>query len=321
MTKNHSIASPGLLAGLGPPLAYAPFVSGRYDVSPGLSHMSLSAEDPHRRLIQLDREYPLYRANKEACRAQNPEAYMLEAELDPVTARLANQALIDALCAGYPDYFRLEAPGRLACRLSGETLRFDDMQLAPHPVYRQLLDALACQLQEDIAIWQARDGRDWLAALHVCAPNGWAPAEKIGKSFDFVHESVPGMERQRASYGPLLAGLIRKPAYCRFLWDLRTDPALNHHPERVSLPAFNPARPALWVRLERQLLYGLPEANAVLFMIRSYRYPVAGLELAGLKGIDQALSTMPAELLAYKRLDADYDAIRTWLAELIRART
>ncbi|MEZ0370568.1 MAG: heme-dependent oxidative N-demethylase subunit alpha family protein [Candidatus Sericytochromatia bacterium] len=298
-------------------LRYTPFDTGRYEISPGLSHFRVAAGDPQRRLLQLDREFPLYYANKQHCRSEQLQHHVLEADLKPETRRIVNRTLIEQLCGSYPDYFWLEAPGHLHCRLSGELLCFTaDFELQEHPVYLNLWDALAAQVQEDLAIWQLEGERDWLAALHVCAPNGWAPAEKIGQSFDSVHTPVPGMERQRATYLPLLKGLIQKPAFCRFIWDLRTCAALNHHPETANLPPFKPEQPELWVRLERQVLYGLPACDAVLFTIRTYRYPVQELSAISLAGLDQALAGMSPELADYKRLDRE--ALRAWLQRLLR---
>lgn len=296
-------------------LAYAPFRTGKYDTSPGLSHFTVTPGDPARRLLQIDRDWPRYRANKQACLLAAPEAYRQEQDLPPATRNAACECLIQQLCASYGDFFVLEAPGRLHCRLSGETLIFaaDGRLLAPAG-YTDLWDALAGQIQEDLAIWQLAAERDWLAALHVCAPNGWNPAEKIGLNFDRVHAEVPGMAGQRARYLPLLQGLIRKPAFERFVWDLRADDALDHHPRHGPRPAFDPGQPQLWVRLERQVLYGLPAVNAVLFTIRSYRYAVAELDSASLQGLAAALAGMSPELLAYKRL-TQREALRAWLQE------
>jgi hypothetical protein len=302
-----------------PVLRYTPFDSGKYDMSPGLSHFQLATDNPHQRLIQLDHQYPLYRANKQRIRADALTAHWGVSEFLSDTQRQVNQTLIEQLCAAYPQYFCLEAPGRLACLLSGDLLEFSpDYVLQAHPVYSCLFDALAAQIQEDLAVWQLQGERDWLAALHVCAPNGWAPAEKVGLSFDQVHAPVPGMERQRAQVLPLLKGLIQKPAFCRFIWDLRTCPALNHHPAVASFPPFGLDNPTLYARVERQVLYGLPSCNAVLFMIRTYVYPVQDLTTHNWVGLERALAGMAPELLAYKRLTDEVVPIRAWLQQLIR---
>lgn len=311
------MSNPSLLAeSLTDPLRYTPFDSGKYEMSPGLKHFQVTPSDPDKRLIQLDSEYPIYRTNIDTCRAANLSRYYLEQDLPETTRQRVNQVLIDQLCLSYPALFQQPAPGQLICQLSNEHFSWNTNQAWEHPIYTSLLDALASLIQEDLAIWQLDGQRDWLAALHVCAPNGWAPDEKIGLSFNQVHAPVPEMERQRANYLPLLAGLIRKPAFCRFIWDLRPDNRLNHHPSAAFTEPFSLAAPALWVRLERQVLYGLPDCNAVLFTIRTYHYPVESLSLTSLTGIEKAVSGMSPEVLEYKRLGAPGE-VSLWLQKLM----
>ncbi len=310
--SNPSLLSVSLTA----PLRYTPFDSGKYEMSPGLKHFQVNPSDPDKRLIQLDSEYPIYRTNLAACRANHFLRYYLEQDLPAATQQRVNQILIDQLCLSYPALFHQPAPGQLDCQINNEILSWNADKPWQHPVYTSLFDALASQIQEDLAIWQLDGQRDWLAALHVCAPNGWAPDEKIGLSFDQVHAPVPEMERQRANYLPLLAGLIRKPAFCRFIWDLRSDNTLNHHPAAADAEAFSLTAPALWVRLERQVLYGLPDCQAVLFTIRTYHYPVESLSTTSLAGIEKAVSGMSSDVLAYKRLGAPGE-VSQWLKKLI----
>ena len=308
-----------------PVLRYFPFESGKYDVStPGLIHLQVETETPERRLFQIDQNHPIYLNNKQQCRQENINKYYLEQDLNPACQRLVNQTIVDHLCRAYPQWFQFEHP-ILNCLLSGDQLKLSaKFELQAHSKYLNLFDALASQLQEDLAIWQLQENQDWLAALHVCAPNHWAPAEKIGKTFAEVHQSVPGMEAQRGNYLPMLKGLIQKPAFCRFIWDLKTSSRLNHHPlapadilpENWQLPPFSLVAPELYVRVERQVLYGLPACQAVLFAIRTYLYPVQALDLAGLQGLARALNTMPHDLLHYKGLEKSRGDMLSWLAEL-----
>ncbi|MBT9547827.1 MAG: DUF3445 domain-containing protein [Candidatus Sericytochromatia bacterium] len=309
-----------------PVLRYFPFESGKYDVStPGLFHLQVETETPEKRLFQIDQSYPLYLQNKAHCRQENINKYYLEQDLDTACQRLVNQTIVDHLCRAYPQWFQFEQQS-LNCSLSGDQLKLSaKFELQEHPLYLNLFDALASQLQEDLAIWQLQGDRDSLVALHVCAPNFWAPAEKIGKTFAEVHQHVPGMAAQRGNYLPMLKGLIQKPAFCRFIWDLNTSSRLNHHPlapvdilpENWPLPPFSLAAPELYVRVERQLLCGLPACQAVLFAIRTYLYPVQALDLAGLQGLASALQSMPPALLEYKNLADSREAIQSWLKQLI----
>ncbi|MGE3726482.1 MAG: DUF3445 domain-containing protein [Candidatus Sericytochromatia bacterium] len=309
-----------------PVLRYFPFESGKYDVStPGLSHLLVDSVDREKRLLQIDQSFPHYLQNKVRCRQEHINKYFLEQALDPACQRLVNQTIVDHLCRAYPQWFQFEHQ-TLNCLLSGDQLKLSSkFELQAHPKYLNGLDALASQIQEDLAVWQLQGEQDWLAALHVCAPNHWAPEEKIGKTFAEVHKDVPGMEAQRGNYLAMLKGLIQKPAFCRFIWDLKTSPRLNHHPhhpadilpENWQFPPFSLAAPELYVRVERQLLYGLPACNAVLFAIRTYLYKVEDLAITGLAGLNQALETMAPELIAYKNLENSWADIQCWLQILI----
>jgi len=311
---------------LPPVLCYFPFESGKYDVStPGLFHLQVETETPEKRLFQIDQSFPHYLQNKVRCRQENINKYFLEQDLDPACQRLVNQTIVDHLCRAYPQWFQFEHQ-TLNCLLSGDQLNLSaNFELLAHPTYINLLDALASQLQEDLAIWQLQGNHDWLAALHVCAPNHWAPEEKIGNTFAEVHQGVPGMEAQRGNYLLMLKGLIQKPAFYRFIWDLKTSPRLNHHPhppadilpENWQFPPFSLAAPELYVRVERQVLYGLPTCNAVLFAIRTYLYKVEDLAITGLAGLNQALASMAPELIAYKNLENSRADIQCWLQTLI----
>jgi hypothetical protein len=96
--------------------------------------------------------------------------------------------------------------------------------------YVSLFDALCCQVQEDIAVCQLNRNEDWLAAIHLCAPNHWAPQDKIGKPFNKVHAPVADMEKINASYRKMFDSLVHKGPFTRFAWGIATDTRLNHHP-------------------------------------------------------------------------------------------
>jgi hypothetical protein len=52
--------------------------------------------------------------------------------------------------------------------------------------YLSVFDMLCAQLQEDFAICCTNEHEDWLAAIHLCAPNHWAAGDKIGKPFEIL---------------------------------------------------------------------------------------------------------------------------------------
>ena len=86
-------------------------------------------------------------------------------------------------------------------------------------------------MPEDVVICQLAPEQDWLAAIHLCAPNHWAAHDKIGKPFNVVHGNIPGMEKINQHYFKMLELLVQKGPFTRFAWGLATDNRLNHHPE------------------------------------------------------------------------------------------
>jgi len=148
----------------------------------------------------------------------------------------------------------------------------------------------------------------------LCFPTGWALEEKLGHTLDFIHGPVPGLNA--AIGGPIQQFLGRmKPgiAFFRDNWGISASDELNLHPAR-NLPA--PALPVdmerLWLRVEHQVLLALPQSRGIVFGIRIalHRLDAVAADPAA-AGLRQALETMPAAVVDYKRIE-------TIRAELIR---
>ena len=242
------------------------------------------------------------------------------------TLQAVNSFIADQLASEYPDYFSFEeklGTFQIKNSLRDITLRWGtDGKLVGSTHYQSVFDALADQVPEDIAVWQLSDQRDYLSTIHLCAPNHWAPAEKVGKPFSVIHTPVAGMEKLRENYQPMLAALLKPATWVRFAWGLSTDDRLNHHPE--PLPgwnkeiwrgrSFDSAKPKLFVRIERQTLMGLPAVNAVLFTIRTYFMNVKDLSKEEKQALVKALNSMSAATLRYKGLLADKGEVVQWLS-------
>ena len=192
----------------------------------------------------------------------------------------------------------------------------------PQPPYIDSLDALACQIHEDLALVSRRtDGSDWLAAVHLCCPNHWAAEEKVGRDFAQVHAPVAGMGPLNQRSADLVRAMIERGPYMRFAWGLGTDTRLNHHPEPPpGIPPadwqgrhFDPEHPRLFVRVERQVLWGFPQQEAALFTIRTYFRDCARLTPQERTQLRLAISSMTPQTLAYKGLAAHRDPILEWL--------
>jgi hypothetical protein len=153
-------------------------------------------------------------------------------------------------------------------------LRLPGVQIAP------TLENIFIHLQEDVAIVAKDASRDWIAYVNVCNPSHWLPTEKIGLSFFDAHTPVPGFERINAAAGAIVDSMIGRRPYVRFVWGLESDDQLNHHP--VAPPGIDQDlwygrqfQKGLFVRVERQVLWPLPEVSSALFFIRPYIYPAA----------------------------------------------
>lgn len=142
----------------------------------------------------------------------------------------------------------------------------------------------------------------------LCFPTGWALAEKLGHTLDFIHGVVPGLNPALAS--PIHQFLTKlKPgvAFLRDNWGISANDELNQHPVRaLPSPSLPVALDRLWLRVEHQALVALPRTGGVLFGIRIalHRLDQVALDPAAWAGLKRALVSMPAEVAAYKRLDA-----------------
>jgi hypothetical protein len=325
---------------LPPPAHYFAPRRGVYETVPGLSRLGTAfgngAADA--RLFQIDCEWPAYRAAKLAARAERLGKYVVYdprfSEGGPL-AEAVTRLLTVRLAVEHPKRFALEpgasGAGVLSCGLSGERLRFDGrMRLvgveggAPLILpYRDAFDALCCQVQEDLCVVVLPpDCPDFNAALHVCLPSRWAPEEKVGASFAATHAQVPHLERVSRAAGPLLGAVLDGAPVTRFNWSVEFTDRLSLHPDIPSgadaadwsRDGFDPARRPPYLRVERQTLWGVPEARAVVFGIRVYVYPADSLTADERRLLAAGLRSMSPQTRAYKGFsDATCAAVADWL--------
>lgn len=323
---------------------YFPVRAGAYVMKAGLARLGTpfgnGASDE--RLLQLDRTWPRYRDNKLRARAESLDKYYCAVpDLDATVPRAVSGLLIDTLATDYPLHFQRErrADGAqvLHCALTGEALEFDaqlrlrncqppSAQSRLQPPYRDTLDALACQIQEDLAIVSTDPaGQGRVLLLHLCAPNHWGAADRIGKSFDDAHRPVPQFQRIARHAPRLLDNLRDAGPYVRFAWGLATDARLNHHPQPPADcedrdawhgRSFDVNDPQLWLRVERQALRGVPSARCFVFAIRTYFTDVRDLATQQRRVLADAVRQMDPEIARYKGLLGQQQAIAQWLEGL-----
>jgi hypothetical protein len=120
--------------------------------------------------------------------------------------------------------------------------------------------------------------------------------------------------------------MIDREPMVRFAWGLSTDTRLNHHPEApLDVPVndwlgrhFDRDRPRLFLRIERQVIWGLPEYDAALFTIRTYFRDCSVVKKdTNLRcKLSAAIESMTPESLEYKGLAQSKANILAWLKDV-----
>jgi hypothetical protein len=185
------------------------------------------------------------------------------------------------------------------------------------PTPAQAIRQLGGMLEPDI-LFLSRDaeGRFRLRGGALCFPTGWALQEKIGHPLDFIHGVVPGLNDALSTpIHQFLSKLKPGAAFLRDNWGLTATDELNLHPARqIPAPKLPVSLDRLWLRVEHQALQALTETKGLVFGIRIalHRLDTVVSTPAG-AGLRRALDTMPAKVVAYKRLDA----IRAYLLNVL----
>ncbi len=306
------------------------------------------------RVFQIDREFPGYRKNKLQCRAERLGKYYATADYATDVEQAVTRFLVSRLTCEYPQLFSFDRQAGsmsvLCCALTSEELIFDrEMRLievrgaedvvvdaadkgkedkvAVVPPYASAFDALCSQVQEDVAVVQrAPDRTDHLSAIYLCSPSHWAAEDKIGKDFRFIHQPVPGIERVNQTSAALVDAMIKRGPYVRFAWGIAADERLNQHPSmpsagltsddwRGQIFQSEQTDAPFVLRVERQVLCGLPEANAAIFTIRVYFVSGALIRSDPRKRdlLRAALLSMTPESRAYKGLKNCLPELIAWL--------
>jgi len=269
-------------------MKYLPFLDGKY---------------ADQTIFQLDHQYHTYLNNKFECRKEAIDKYYLEKDLYPGTLIAVNKLFANLLAKEYPaDFVLTEQEGLYIFhnKITGGTLEWKNDWIAiEHRSYLSLFDALSSQVQEDLAICQLENDRDWLAAVHVSAPNHWSPAEKIGRPFG---------DLQPVASGP----------FTRFSWGISTDTRLNRHP--IPPPGVHPAdwqgrtiddnHGKIYLRVERQALVDIPACNAFMCTIRTYFYDIDELQADEKKALLLAVESMSPSSPGYKGLENKTDVLK-----------
>lgn len=315
---------------------YFPLTNGRYEVKPGLfpfgTNFGNGAVD--RQVFQIDRTYDHYRQIKLQARSERLTKYYQTCNYSDSVARVIAQFILHRLGQDHSQHFQVSDDANsvtLHNQLTQETLYFNknyqlqQVEAIGNPVfpsYASTLDALATQVQEDLTIVSRNSERHWISAIHLCFPNHWSAEEKIGKDFATVHAPVAGMEKMNQRGDAIVHTMITHKPAVRFAWGLSTDTRLNHHPQSPGDRddgwqgrQFDPQNPRLYLRIERQVIWGVPQVDAALFSIRTYFRDCQTLKQDSVlrSELASAITSMTPASLAYKGLAASKTAILAWL--------
>ncbi|MEJ2688191.1 MAG: DUF3445 domain-containing protein [Gammaproteobacteria bacterium] len=147
------------------PARYFPPANGRYEIKTGFSNLGadFGNDAADGQVFQIDRLFPRYRREKMDSRRERLSKYVVTERPGEGVLRAVAELMLQRLPQEHPEHFRLvERPHdrQLLCALTDETLTFNrDLELTaaegahtPDPPYQSTWDALACQVQEDLAV-------------------------------------------------------------------------------------------------------------------------------------------------------------------------
>jgi len=159
-------------------------------------------------------------------------------------------------------------------------------------------------VQEDLVVLHRRhDGRDTAIMVDVSFPSDWRPERIVDTDFRFIHGPVPGFADAEAQARSMVSAMIDRGPYVRFVWTLKADDFLDHHPEEGGHGEWS-ADGEGFLRVERQLTVPFSDVAASLFLIRTYLYPFRSLTAEQRDSLARAVETMPAEAARYKSFTA-----------------
>lgn len=305
------------------PIPYFPISRRPFEFSPGLKKLDVSrTNDATQHLFQVDQQWFHYQQQKQHVLTQSASDYCCEYKLPTTTQQRCINFITQRLSIEHPDYFSIENTGthkRFINHLSGEKFIFNDkfdlQESTQYPIDKTLLDAVCRQLQEDVCVIQFDDQTDYIAYLHLCFPNHWAAKDKIGQNFIESHAAVPDMDKINRQATPLMQSLLRNSPMERFTWGITNDEILDKHPKYPRPVRSCSNLSEYFLRIERQVMIGFPEVNALLFLIRSYHQPLAQLTVQERQRLAYSIRTMSPTTAQYKGLDGCRDTIISLLDE------
>jgi hypothetical protein len=255
---------------------------------------SLGQPEAGTRCIEVDEDWPRYRAEKLAQRAQG-QGPLRTAEMSASAERSVAMWLAAQVAEAIPGMQRIPASGPVS------------------------LADLLTGLQEDLVILTRDTGTHAASAraayVDVCFPSGWCPDCAVGRDFLSLHGPVP----TTGQFGP-----IARPQYAnalfgdgirvRYVWTVTPDDRLDRRSCHCD-PPHAPAVVSDWataervfLRVERQVIVPI-DPQTCAFLIRIHQHPVSELTDVQRATVLQALQSMPEAAATYKGLQRSRERI------------
>lgn len=177
----------------------------------------------------------------------------------------------------------------------------------PIPLAGEKLEELAPQMSEDVVVHSLDEESDAMTFGHICFPSGWDPSHAIGRSFEQIHQPVPGMNLKNSR--KLVETIVHHGPFERFVWSVIFDKEINGHPTR-SRKLFSLDYPIVFVKVERQVTVPFPDHSCVLFLLQQSLIKSDEIDKLALA---RAIQDMSVEELRYKNLGDCRDELAHWL--------
>lgn len=198
------------------------------------------------------------------------------------------ELIMNEMAAIHSSYFQLEKKGdywTFYNKLLDEkhSFIFGDSSTLPY----EPLDFIGRHVQEDLFFMGQRDGDLYLDAGQLCFPNNWSIGFNIGTPFLEFHSPVPEF------YNSGLAEKVRNfllrieadTPWTRLSWTLTVEKMLDVFresydewaPKKNKVTKEN-AGELVYLRIEDQKLFRLPESNGILFTLHTHMMSVEELK-------------------------------------------
>jgi hypothetical protein len=263
-------------------LRYFPFEES---FDPGMGMRVLKASEP---LCDLDlTKFQEEIALKERL-LSNDHPYYFQGGADTIAAQWEVLELVALdLARHHPEHFQLQRSDenwRWQNHLTGRTtdFRFGDCATLP----MEPLDWIGRQAQEDFVLLSDDDGAAFVGG-QLCFANGWAIADRLGKSFLEIHVRTPHTTMPSVEAGAkFLQTLKVGRSFWRMSWNFKLsnqmDMTTQHKPAykadfalRAPKLTVEDVGDAVFIRIERQTFTRLPRSGGILFGIHTYNSAVA----------------------------------------------